>query len=59
MTRVRSSRPRNGVDPIRFPGERGFKALKNSRKNGLPLDEEKLRMIDTLAEKYGVDSPVT
>lgn len=58
MARVRSSRPRDGVEHIRFPGERGFQALEDSRMKGVTLDEEKIKMLKKLAADYGVESPI-
>ncbi len=55
MTRVRASRVRDGVDRIRFPGERGFAALEDCRAQGVPLDDEKLGMLNQLAAECGVD----
>lgn len=58
MARVRSSRPREGFRQVRFPGERGFHALEDSRNKGVPLDDEKMQMLYKLAADYNVEIPV-
>ncbi len=54
MARVRASRPRAGVEKIRLPGERGFAALAECRAHGVPLDDEKIEMLNGIAADCGV-----
>ena len=51
---VKNSRTRPGFQNIRLPGERGFAALAECRKNGVPLDEAKLEMLGQIAKDNGV-----
>ena len=48
-----------GVRPdlggVRLPGERGSKALEDARKNGVPLDEGKFRILKKIAEDNGIE----
>lgn len=57
LARVRASRPRPGVDRVRLPGERGFAALANCCRHGVPLDDEKIALLRTIAEARGVPLP--
>lgn len=55
VDRVKSSRSRPGFGAVRLPGERGFAALAECRANGIPLDDEKLALLRTIAEENGLD----
>ncbi|MBN1352643.1 Ldh family oxidoreductase [candidate division KSB1 bacterium] len=46
---VKKARPRPGFE-VRLPGERGFAALEDCRKNGIPLSDEKLGLLNKLAK---------
>lgn len=50
---MKSSRVRAGFE-VRLPGERGFAALEDCRKNGVPLNEAKLRLLKRIAEDSGM-----
>jgi len=52
---VRTSRVRPGWEGVRFPGERGFAALAESRARGVPLDERKLEILRDLATRHGLE----
>ncbi len=52
---LKSSRARPDLGGVRLPGERGFKALEDARKNGVPLDEGKFRMLEKIAEDNGIE----
>ena len=54
VKRVKGGRARPGFGGVRLPGERGFKALMECRTRGIPLGEEKLRMLKDLAHRHGV-----
>jgi len=54
---VRTSRPRPGF-AVRLPGERGFAALKDCQINGIPLDEDKMRMLHEIAQQNDIE-PIT
>jgi LDH2 family malate/lactate/ureidoglycolate dehydrogenase len=54
---VKSSRVRPGFEAVRLPGERGFAALDDARKRGLPLDGAKLGMIEKIASENGLKKP--
>lgn len=53
---VKDSRVRPGFEEIRLPGERGFAALEDCRKNGVPIDDAKIQMLHKIAEDNGVES---
>ena len=55
IAHVRSARPRPDHGPVRLPGERGFAALADCRRNGVPLDDAKLAMLRRLAEAVGLE----
>jgi LDH2 family malate/lactate/ureidoglycolate dehydrogenase len=52
---IKSAHPRSGFDKVRLPGERGFKALKDCKKNGIPLDNNKIDMLKQIAEQNGIE----
>jgi L-lactate dehydrogenase len=54
---VKSSRVRPGFEAVRLPGERGFAALEEARRKGVPLDKAKLKMLSVIAEKNGLKKP--
>jgi len=54
---VKSSRVRPGFDAVRLPGERGFAALAQARRKGLPLDNAKLEMLEKIAKENGLKKP--
>lgn len=54
LARVKASRPRPGADPIRLPGQRGFAALREARRNGVPMDEETVGKLNEIASANGV-----
>ena len=51
---VKSSRKRPGFDAVRLPGERGFAALDDAKRKGVPLDKAKLEMLKTIAAENGL-----
>ncbi|MDP7628490.1 MAG: Ldh family oxidoreductase [SAR202 cluster bacterium] len=53
---VKSSRVRSHVKEIRLPGERGFAALADCRIHGVPLDDNKLRILRELADDNGIEA---
>jgi LDH2 family malate/lactate/ureidoglycolate dehydrogenase len=54
IAHVRSSRLREGFDAIRLPGERGYRALREARQRGVPVDDARLAQLQSLAGKLGV-----
>lgn len=55
---VKSARSRPGFQRVRLPGERGFAALKDCRVHGIPLSQDKLRMLQTIAAENGISPPL-
>ncbi len=51
---MKTSRPRPGFDKIRLPGERGFKALRQAKEEGLPLDDARIEMLNGIARQNNV-----
>jgi len=56
LARVRSSRPRPGVEAIRLPGERGFRSLHDAREKGVPVEDHVLARLHDLARRYDLPS---
>ena len=56
LAHVKSSRVRSHFKEIRLPGERGFAALEGCRIYGVPLDDNKLRMLRKLADDNGIEA---
>lgn len=54
IAHVKSSRVRDGFAAIRLPGERGYRALREARQKGVPVDEARMEQLRGLAEKLGV-----
>lgn len=54
VARVKSSRPWKKGEPVRLPGERMLRLLRESEKHGVPLDEERLEQLNNLADKYRI-----
>ncbi|MBL8025451.1 MAG: Ldh family oxidoreductase [Fibrobacteres bacterium] len=52
---VKKARVRKGFDAIRLPGERGFAALNEAKKRGVPLDNSKLAMLEKMAKEYNIE----
>jgi LDH2 family malate/lactate/ureidoglycolate dehydrogenase len=53
LSRVRRVTPRPGFE-VRIPGARGFQALRDCRRRGIPLTDEKLAMLRELAKQAGI-----
>ena len=51
---LRSSRLRPGQDRIRLPGQRSQENLRQSEKQGVPVDEKVLANLNALAAKYEI-----
>ncbi|MCX7591471.1 MAG: Ldh family oxidoreductase, partial [Kiritimatiellae bacterium] len=54
VARVKSSRPWKKNEPVRLPGERMIKRLREARRRGVELDCEMLSELNKLAEKRGL-----
>lgn len=54
LVHLKSSRIRPDWEEIRLPGERGFAALADCRRHGVPLGEHKLGILRNLAKEHGV-----
>jgi L-lactate dehydrogenase len=54
LAHVRSSRLRPGCREIRLPGERSFRLLWESAREGIPLEEEMVETLNRIARKNGV-----
>ena len=55
IAHVKSSRRLPGVDAIRLPGERGFQALRQAEREGVPVDDATLETLAALAKKHGLE----
>ena len=51
---LREGKKRPGAKEIRLPGERTWEALKESRKNGVPLSEETVTRLEEMASRNGI-----
>lgn len=54
VSHMKNNKLRSGYDAIRLPGERSFESLSRAREKGLALDDEKLRMLNGIAEKNSI-----
>lgn len=54
VTHLKQNRLRPGFDEIRLPGERGMRALAESRKTGIELTAMQKEKLDELAEECGL-----
>jgi L-lactate dehydrogenase len=52
---VKSARRQKGIEEIRLPGERGFRAIRQAEQRGLPLDDAALAQLNALAQKNGLE----
>ena len=52
---MKASELRPGYDEIRLPGERSFRKLEEAKEQGLPLDDAKIEMLNSIAGRNGVD----
>jgi LDH2 family malate/lactate/ureidoglycolate dehydrogenase len=57
LARVTGSRPRPGSEPVRLPGQRGLAALREAKRNGVPLDEQTIGKLNEIASAN--DVPLT
>lgn len=55
LKHMRSSRLQPGFSAIRLPGERGWQALREARKHGVPVEEDMLVKLRELAAKHGLE----
>ena len=51
---IKSSRPADGFDEVRLPGEPEFRTAEDRRRNGIPIDDGNWRAILECAESLGV-----
>ncbi len=54
ISHMKDNRLRPGYDEIRLPGEGSFKNLEKAEREGLPLDDGKLGMLNSIARKNGI-----
>jgi LDH2 family malate/lactate/ureidoglycolate dehydrogenase len=59
IAHVKSSRRLPGVEAIRLPGERGFQALRQAQRDGVPVDDAMLNTLLRLAKKHGLEGLLT
>jgi len=57
VAHVKSSRARPGFQSIMLPGEAGLGRLAECRQKGIPLDQSKIEMLNTLAVSKGLEAP--
>ena len=55
VAHVKSSRRLPGVDAIRLPGERGFQALRQAEREGVPVDDATWKTLLGLAKKHQLE----
>jgi LDH2 family malate/lactate/ureidoglycolate dehydrogenase len=54
---LKTSRRRPGCEQIRLPGERGFRALREARANGVPVEDRRLTSLHALADALNLRFP--
>lgn len=54
IAHVRSSRVRVGFEAVRLPGERGYRALREAKQKGVPVDDARLKQLRDLAARLNV-----
>lgn len=54
ITHMKNSRVRPGFSEIRLPGEGGFRCLNESEKKGIPLENEMVEKLTSVAKKYSI-----
>ena len=57
VAHVKSSRARPGFQSIMLPGEAGLGRLAECRQKGIPLDQSKMEILNTLAVSKGLEAP--
>ena len=55
VSHVKSSRRLPGVEVIRLPGERAFRSLRQTGKNGIPLSNDMFEKLNSIARENGVE----
>ena len=55
ITHVKSSRPRDGVDEVLFPGEPEYRSTQQRQREGIDLPDSLLKAIRELAAEIGVE----
>ena len=53
----RTTSPRPGGDPVRLPGERGMRRLREQKAHGVELFDGIMRSLEPWASKWGVGTP--
>ena len=57
LARVKAIRPRLGMGRVRLPGERGQATLKGCQTRGVPLTDEKVGMLASIARANRIAEP--
>ncbi len=54
IAHMKNNRLRPGYDAVRLPGERAFTSLKRAQKEGLALDDIRLKELNAIAQQNGI-----
>ena len=55
VAHMKNNTLRPGSDAIRLPGERAFKSLEHAKKQGLALDDTRLKALNDIAQQNSID----